>query len=93
MPQKGHITRKQESNGLKAGDTITFNGDIMDINGRIDHPKGSNGAVEYIDVIEGFYSNLCPDIWIPERINAIKLVGVYGHWMTNAFFETQHMKR
>jgi hypothetical protein len=86
------ITRKQNSGGVRAGDTLTFNGEIISISGMILQEKGSTGIVSYMDVVEGFWSKLCPDIWIPERINTIKLEGISGHWATSAFIETQHLK-
>jgi len=86
---KGKLIIKASSGSFKAGDVLTIDSDIIDINAKILHRKGDKVTIENLIVSEGFYSHLCPDMWIPEKINGVKLVGIYGHWNTSAFVEFQ----
>ena len=72
---------------VKAGDTLTINGEIITIGGQIIFEKGQKVVVSDIVIEKGHYSRLCPDIWYDDRLVWVKLEGQYGLWTPEAFEE------
>lgn len=74
------------------GTEVTFRGEIISNSGQISHEKGSKSTIEYILYTPAHSYRPIPDIWIKNKLNIIKLEGVYGHWIPNAFVEFQNQK-
>ena len=72
---------------MKAGDTLTVCCDIITEGGLIVFNVGDKVKVRGIEVEEGHYSKLCPDIWKPERIRGIFLEDHMGVWIPSTFLE------
>lgn len=72
---------------MKAGDVVTFMHNSFYHSGRILHEAGDKVTVLGVSTQEGRYSNLCPDIWIPERITGVLLVGFQGYYQPESFYE------
>jgi len=77
---------------IKAGDTLTIDGTMLSISGMITFEKGDKVIVEEAFYTEGYWSRLCPDIYIKSKLSHVKLVGQYGHWLPTAFVETKNIK-
>ena len=72
---------------IKVGDTVTIKHDCISHGGIIIHNANDKCTVLAVDIEEGHYSRLCPDIWIPERINSVLLVGFDGWYQADSFYE------
>lgn len=72
---------------IKAGDTLTINGEIFTIGGQIIFTEGQKVVVDEVIIEKGHYSKLCPDIWYDDRVLWVKIVGEYGLWSPDAFVE------
>lgn len=76
---------------LKAGDQLTVKNDIIDISGNIIHDKGSKVTVRDVQSTPGHWSRICPDIYNPEKIYSVRLIGHYGHYNLGTFLETNNL--
>jgi len=74
---------------LKEDDTLTSSFECVDINGSVIIAKDQLVTVREIESTPAHYSRICPDIWVEEKINCIKLVGIYGSWKASTFKELQ----
>jgi len=72
---------------IKAGDTVTIMHDCISHGGQIIHEANDKCTVLAVETEEGHYSKVCPDIWIPERVRAVLLVGFYGWYQVDSFYE------
>ena len=72
---------------MKTGDTVTIMHDSFYHSGKLLHKENQQFTVLGVDTEPGHYSKLCPDIWIPERVKAILLVGESGHYQPDSFYE------
>jgi len=72
---------------MKAGDVITFMHDSFYHSGEVLHKANDKVTVLGVETNPGYYSNLCPDIWIPEEITNILIVGFQGHYYPTSFYE------
>ena len=73
---------------LEPGVELTFNGNIISQSGRISHEKGEKVIIEEVFYTEGYWSRLCPDIYVKPKLSHFKLKGESGHWLPSAFVET-----
>ena len=74
---------------IEMGDMLTVNHEIFRQSGEIVFEGGEKVMVRDVWVEEGRYSNLCPDIWIPEKLKGVMLVGYYGIWKPETFKELE----
>lgn len=72
---------------IQAGDILTVRCDIITEGGLIVFNAGDKVKVRGVEVEEGHYSKLCPDIWKPERITVILLEDHMGVWIPDTFLE------
>jgi hypothetical protein len=72
---------------MKAGDIITFMHDSFYHSGKVLHKTGDKATVLGVNTEPGRYSNLCPDIWIPEHVTSILIVGFQGTYFQTSFYE------
>ena len=72
---------------IKIGDILTVDREIIGNDGKIIFEENQKVEVRDVWVENGRWSNLCPDIWIKEKINGIMLVNVYGIWFPTMFKE------
>ena len=56
-------------------------------NGEVLHKTNDKATVLGVDTEPAHYSKLCPDIWIPERLKSVLLVGFRGHYIPTSFYE------
>jgi len=73
---------------IKAGDTLTVRCEIISQGGLILLEDGDKVTVRKVEIEEGHYSRLCPDIWYPPRITGFLLEDRQGVWLPSAFYET-----
>jgi hypothetical protein len=69
------------------GTWVTFAGEIITIGGQITHEKGEKAFISDVVYKPGYWSRLCPDIWIAPKISAFQINGVPGHLRPDAFTE------
>jgi hypothetical protein len=72
---------------IKVGDILTVDNEIFSIGGRIILAENERVEVRELWISEGRWSRLCPDIWIPEKLNGVMLVGKHGIWQPEIFKE------
>lgn len=72
---------------VEVGDKLTIDHEVFDIGGNIIFEANQEVVVSKLWVSEGRWSNLCPDIWIPEKLNGVYLVDEYGIWLPSLFKE------
>ena len=69
------------------GDILTVNSEVIAEDGSIVFKDGQTVEVRELWVEEAHYSRLYPDIWVPEKLKGVKLVGQRGIWFTRMFKE------
>ena len=74
---------------FNSGDTLTINGTIVSDGGMILHEKGDKVTIEEVFYTKGYWSRLCPDIYVHPKLSHFKIKDEYGHWLPNAFEETK----
>lgn len=89
--KSGKMAGVSENKIPKKGDTVTFESDLIDNCGNLSHKKGDKAVIREVEIRKGYWSRLCPDIWVPEKATGIKLVGIYGLWSLRAFEETKEL--
>lgn len=73
---------------VEMGDTLTVHDhEIFRASGEIIFEGGEEVMVRDVWVEEGHYSNLYPDVWVPEKLKGVMLVGYYGIWKPETFNE------
>jgi len=72
---------------MKAGDTVTIIHNSFYHSGKLLHEANQQFTVLAVETEEGHYSKLCPNIWVPERVSALLLVGVSGYYQPDSFYE------
>lgn len=84
------LEKVNEFNGFKSGDTLTVNGDIINIGGYLIMAKGTKVVIDHFEITPAFYSARS---WmdIPARLNGIKLVGQSGYYASSTFEEQQSL--
>lgn len=77
---------------VNAGDTLTIDGTIISISGFIIHEPGEKVVVEEAFYTKGYWSRLCPDIYVTPKLSHVKLVGESCHYLLSTFVETKNLK-
>jgi hypothetical protein len=72
---------------IKAGDILTIKFDIIDINGNLMFVKGQKVTVNDVWIVEGHWSNLCPDIWYPDKLMGVMLEDGNCSYVPDCFVE------
>jgi len=72
---------------IKVGNIVTFMHDSFYHSGKILHEANDKVTVLAVETEAGYYSRQCPDIWIPERISGVLLVGFSGYYQPESFYE------
>ena len=72
---------------MKAGDIVTIMHDCVTHGGNVIHEAGDKVTILGVETEKGHYSRLCPDIWIPEVITSVLLVGFQGYYQPDSFYE------
>jgi len=73
---------------IKVGDKVTLSRDIVnEETGEILMEMGDEREVRELVVEKAHYHTLYAEKWIEERINGIKLEGIYGIWSLKYFEE------
>lgn len=75
---------------ISPGDKLISKHEIITIGGSIILEKGQEVTVREVLTRPGYWSNLCPDIYVPEKISAIRLVDIYGDWQLSTFLTLPH---
>lgn len=67
---------------------VTFANDIIYINGNLMHEKGEKAFISDVEYTSGYWSHLCPDIYVEPKISSFKINGVPGTcWTPDTFIE------
>lgn len=67
---------------------VTFANDIIYINGNVMHEKGEKAFISDVEYTAGYWSRLCPDIYVQPKISTFKINGVPGaSWKPDTFIE------
>lgn len=70
------------------GTDITFASDIISWGGQITHTKGEKGFISDVEYTSGYWSHLCPDLYVQPKISTFKINGVHGQsWKPDTFTE------
>ncbi len=77
---------------IKKGSILTISGDIFDIGGWIIFTNGQKVKIKEVLKTPARWSNFF-NMYMPERIDGIKLNGHYGIWFLNTFEETKNIKQ
>ena len=72
---------------IKEGDILTMMHDSVTIGGNVLHHEGDKVTVLGVNIEAGHYSRLCPDIWIPDEVTSVLLVGFVGLYIPTSFYE------
>ncbi|MFW5847450.1 MAG: hypothetical protein ACOCVF_00830 [bacterium] len=75
---------------IKIGDKLTVDHDVIDISGNIILKKNQKVTIKKINRIPPNFSNIFK-IYLPERINSIKVNEHEGTWVLSTFKETKNM--
>lgn len=77
-------------NILKTGESLTIDHDIINFAGETILTKGQKVVISEVDITPSKWSNFF-GMYVPERINWIKLEGIYGIWFLSTFTETKSL--
>ena len=72
---------------IKTGDILHVRCEIISIGGQILLQINDKVVVRDVEIEEGHYSNLCPDLWIPPRLRGVLLEDRQGFWLPTTFYE------
>jgi len=73
------------SEKIEPGDKLISKVDIINIAGGVIISKGQEVTIRQVLTTPAHWSKICPDIWVPEKIDAIRLKGIYGDWQLGVF--------
>lgn len=67
---------------------VTFANDIMSIGGQITYRKGQKAFISDVEYVSGYWSRLCPDIYVQPKISTFKINGIPSTcWRPETFVE------
>jgi hypothetical protein len=67
---------------------VTFGSDIISIGGHLMHSKGEKAFISDVEYTSGYWSNLCPDIYVEPKISRFKINGIASAcWRPETFIE------
>lgn len=70
------------------GKDVTFASDIISIGGAILHTKGEKAFISDVEYTPGYWSRLCPDIYISPKISTFRINGIsHSMWVPETFIE------
>ena len=70
------------------GKEVTFASDIITIGGYISDKKGEKAFISDVEYTSGYWSNLCPDIYVEPKISTFKINGIKSTcWKPETFEE------
>lgn len=71
---------------------VTFASDILTIGGQISHSKGEKAFISEVEYSGGYWSNLCPDIYVKPKISMFKINGIPSTcWRPDTFEEFRNV--
>jgi len=73
---------------LSAGGSLTVDHDIINDAGELVLSEGQKVTIREVDITPSKWSNFF-GMFMPEKINWVKLEGIYGIWLLSAFTETK----
>lgn len=76
---------------LNIGDTLTVDHDVVDKNGKIILSENQKVIINEINKIPSRFSPVF-NIFLPERINSVRLKDQKGAWILSTFKETKDIK-
>jgi hypothetical protein len=69
---------------------VTFASDIITIGGHLMHSKGEKAFISDVEYTSGYWSHLCPDIYVQPKISTFKINGIPStSWRPETFVEFQ----
>lgn len=72
---------------------VTFDSEIISHAGYIMHEKGEKAFISDVEYTCGYWSNLCPDIYVKPKISAFKINGINSTcWKPDTFLEYKTQK-
>lgn len=72
---------------------VTFASDIISIGGSILHEKGEKAFISDVAYTTGYWSRLCPDIYVQPKISTFNINGIKAtSWEPNTFIEFKNHK-
>jgi hypothetical protein len=74
------------------GTWVTFGSDIITIGGAVLHSKGDRIYISDVIYTPGYWSRLCPYIWVKPEISAFKVAGIARHYSPTTFVEYKKPK-
>jgi len=75
------------------GKDVTFASDIIFINGNVTHEKGEKAYISDVQYIPGYWSRLCPDIYVQPQISTFQINNITGSWKPDTFLEFKTPKQ
>lgn len=82
---------KAEDFKFEVGDQLTIRGEIISQSGYSIFNPGDKVTIQDIPIHKGYWSRLCPDIWVPDTVMCVKLMEEDGNWKLGAFVEFQEL--
>jgi len=71
---------------LEVGQTLSINHEIIDsLTFETIFAKGESVEVEEVIMYDGYWSRLCPDIYVNPKIAGIRVKGKNGTWSPSTF--------
>lgn len=72
---------------------ITFACDIISIGGQLLHEKGEKAFISDVEYTPGYWSRLCPDIYVEPKISSFNINGIKAtSWKPDTFVEYKNNK-
>ena len=71
---------------------LTIDGDIISQSGRIMFTNGESVTVKEAIFTNGYWSRLCPDIYVKPKLSHIKIMESSGDWLPSTFKELKNAK-
>jgi hypothetical protein len=78
---------------------VTFASDIISVGGQLLYAKGDKAFISDVEYTSGYWSRLCPDIYVQPKISSFKINGIPAtSWRPETFVEfkqqsnEQHIK-
>ena len=67
---------------------VTFASDIIYIGGHLMHEKGEKAFISDVEYTSGYWSRLCPDIYVQPKISTFNINGIKAtSWKPDTFIE------
>ena len=74
------------------GTDVTFASELITVGGQISHKRGKKAFISDVEYIPGYWSNLCPDIYVEPKINTFRINGINARcYKPDTFVEHRKM--